>query len=599
MSKKQPKLDKSIIRTTLRYYFAAIKQSSGLFYLSLVLGVFAIVIQSVVLPFLYSQVFDTIARLQAQSRGESTDYLWYLLFWIGVGLALIVVLWRATTYTYMTNQARAMRYLEQSTYEKLQKHSYSFFSNRFSGALVTQTNRFVNGLEIVQDVFFWDLGSMFVRTTFFIGILLVVFPVVGLALLIWAILFITIVGLLNAYKSKYSKIAAAADSKVTAELADGITNVVNVKTFSRRSYEQQRFKHVSQDRYEKRMKSWFWDEHLRALQSVLMVSLEFFVIYWSITSALAGTVSVGVLLLTSYYVFRLFGDFWEFGNITRRLEKALSDSAEMTQILGKEIGVKDEHTLRKLTVNTANIDFKNVEFAYEKSDLKVFQKLNIHIKAGEKVGLVGPSGGGKTTLTKLLLRFVDIQSGTIEIDGQNIASVPQDELRRHIAYVPQEPILFHRSIAENIRYGNPEATDSEVQEAARLAHAAEFIDLLPDGYETLVGERGMKLSGGQKQRVAIARAMLVKAPILLLDEATSALDSKSEKLIADALDSLMKHRTTIVIAHRLSTIRKLDRILVMKDGLLTEEGTHDELLKIKNGMYAELWGHQSGDFLDE
>ena len=593
------KLNKSNIRKTLKYYFYAIKQSSGLFYFSVVFGIFAVVIQSVALPYLYSQVFDTISQLQTQASDSNINYLWQLLSWVGAGLVAIVILWRSVTYAYITNQARSMRYLEQSTYKSLQAHSYSFFSNRFAGALVTQVNRFVNGLETVQDVLFWDLGAMFIRTVFFIGVLLVIFPVIGLALIVWAFLFLIIVGSLNFYKSRYSRVAAASDSKVTAELADGITNVANIKSFARKDYEQDRFQKVSQERYQKRIKSWVWDEHLRAIQSVLMVSLEFFVMYWSIVSAINGTVGIGVLLLTSYYVFRLFGDFWEFGNITRRLEKALSDANEMTAILDKEISVKDIKRPKKLIISKPNIDFKDVEFAYDKSTQKVFKKLNIAIKAGEKVGMVGPSGGGKTTLTKLLLRFADIQSGLIEIDGQDITEVTQDELRRHIAYVPQEPMLFHRSIAENIRYGNPQATDEEIFEAARLAHASEFIDQLPDGYKTLVGERGMKLSGGQKQRVAIARAMLVKAPILLLDEATSALDSKSEKLIADALDNLMKNRTTIVIAHRLSTIRKLDRILVLKDGEVVEAGTHDELLKNRQGVYAELWGHQSGDFLDE
>jgi len=587
-----------IYLSTLRHYTRALRQDRYLFVLAAGLGLLANVIHSVIIPYLYSQVFDVIAGLKSDITGVQINHLWQLLGFIGLGLTAILVLWRAVTYIYVINQARIMRYLERQVFDKLQQHSYNFFSNRFGGALVTQANRFINGFMTVQDETFWALFMMFTRVAIFSVILLIVFPPVGLALSVWTVIFLAIIALLNIYKGKYSRASATADSRVTAELADNITNITNVKVFAKSRYEQQRFYGVSQDRYKKRLKSWFWDEHLRAMQSLLMILLEFFVIYWSIRASIDGTVSVGVLLLSNYYVFRVFSDFWEFGNITRRLEKAISEATEMTEILDQTVEVKDPKTPEKLSVQHGEIQFENVKFSYGKAHGSVFSKLNLQIEPGEKVGLVGPSGGGKTTLTKILLRFADIDSGAIKIDGQNIAEVTQDNLRSQIAYVPQEPILFHRSIAENIRYGNPEATDEEIYEAARLAHAAEFIKALPDGYDTMVGERGMKLSGGQKQRVAIARAMLVKAPILLLDEATSALDSKSEKLIADALDSLMKNRTTIVIAHRLSTIRKLDKIIVMQQGEIAETGTHEQLLKTR-GLYAELWSHQSGDFLDE
>ncbi len=228
----------------------------------------------------------------------------------------------------------------------------------------------------------------------------------------------------------------------------------------------------------------------------------------------------------------------------------------------------------------------------------LFCGFNLAIASGEKVGLVGHSGGGKSSVTRLLLRFMDIQGGQILIDDQDISKITQDDLRGHIAYVPQEPLLFHRSIAENIAYGKPDAKKSEVEQAAKLAHAHEFIKDLPSGYDTLVGERGVKLSGGQRQRVAIARAMLKDAPILVLDEATSALDSESEKLIQDALWKLMEGRTAIVIAHRLSTIQRMDRIVVLEDGEIVEQGSHKELLE-KDGVYARLWAHQSGGFLED
>ncbi len=282
------------------------------------------------------------------------------------------------------------------------------------------------------------------------------------------------------------------------------------------------------------------------------------------------------------------------------MEEALADSAEMSEVITRPPLVTDSMSPEPLKIKKGAITFNDVTFRYEDSnqDEQLFKELSLKIPHGQKVGLVGPSGGGKTTLTKLLLRFMDIQSGTILIDQQNIAAITQDDLRSSVAYVPQEPLLFHRSIKENIAYGDLTATQEEIIQAATLAHAHEFIEKLPQGYDTLVGERGVKLSGGEKQRVAIARAMLKKAPVLVLDEATSALDSKSEKAIVSALDNLMKGRTTIVIAHRLSTIRKLDRILVLKDGKISEDGSHEDLLAQK-GMYSELWNHQSGEFLTE
>ena len=248
-------------------------------------------------------------------------------------------------------------------------------------------------------------------------------------------------------------------------------------------------------------------------------------------------------------------------------------------------------------MKSGNIDFKNVAFIYD-SGQKVFNNFNLIVKSGDKIGLVGHSGAGKSTITKLLLRFVDVSSGGIEIDGQDIRDATFVSLRSNIAYVPQDPSMFHRSIADNIRYGRLDATDAEVHDAAKKAHALEFIEKLPQGFETLVGERGIKLSGGQRQRIAIARAILKDAPILVLDEATSALDSESERLIQDALTKLMKGRTSIVIAHRLSTIAKLDRIIVLDNGSIAEDGTHTELLKQK-GIYAKLWSHQSGGFIED
>jgi ATP-binding cassette subfamily B protein len=267
----------------------------------------------------------------------------------------------------------------------------------------------------------------------------------------------------------------------------------------------------------------------------------------------------------------------------------------MTEILLKPHEITDSKSAKPLAVNQGEIKFNNLSFSYIKG-VEVLKNFNLTIKPKEKMALIGPSGGGKSTIVKLLLRFYDLTSGQILIDKQNLAKVTQDSLREQIAFVPQEPILFHRSLIDNIRYGNNRATDEEVIRASKLAHAHEFITGFRQGYQTLVGERGIKLSGGERQRVAIARAILKNAPILVLDEATSSLDSESEMYIQDALKNLMKNKTVIVIAHRLSTILQVDRIVVVENGQISEMGKHKELLKLKDGVYQKLWQIQAGGF---
>jgi ATP-binding cassette subfamily B protein len=330
-------------------------------------------------------------------------------------------------------------------------------------------------------------------------------------------------------------------------------------------------------------------------------SISIIALVAAIFLAVRGRIEIGMVYLISSYVMTIMARLWDLNNSFRQFTRVFGDAHDMAEILQIEPEVSEPKNPIPFEASAGLVEFKDVDFWYPDHTINeaLFRNFNLKINPGEKIGLVGPSGGGKTSITKLILRFMDIQGGKIEIDSCDIASITQANLRRAITYVPQEPLLFHRSIRENIAYGQPYATEKQILEASKKAHAHEFVSKLRDGYDTLVGERGVKLSGGQKQRIAIARAMLKDAPIVILDEATSALDSESEALIQAALKDLLIGKTAIVIAHRLSTIASLDRIVVLEDGKIVEEGNHETLKKKKNGLYARLWSHQSGGFIQE
>jgi ATP-binding cassette subfamily B protein len=381
-------------------------------------------------------------------------------------------------------------------------------------------------------------------------------------------------------------------------VADAVTNSVTVKTFGKEPYEinelhkkNKRFEHL----YIKDIGFVVMEGSIRV---AIMAIVQIIAIAISAYLVINGRMNIATAVFILTYLQRISSQIFTLGDIINGYDRALLEAAPMSDILANPTTVNDSPNAQNVDLPHPDIHLDNVSYKYEDADDAVLHNINLMIKAGEKIGVVGHSGSGKSTLTHLLLRFSDVTGGAIKIGGHDIRDITQDSLRNHIAYVPQEPALFHRSIRDNIAYGQLSASDQDVELAAKQANALDFINKLPNGINTLVGERGVKLSGGQRQRIAIARAILKDSPILILDEATSALDSESESLIQSALAKLMKNRTTIVIAHRLSTIAKLDRIIVLDNGKISEQGTHQELIALK-GTYAKLWNHQSGGFIEE
>ncbi len=506
------------------------------------------------------------------------------------------VLWRTATFTNNYFQPKVMSDLTETCFDYLHLHSHTFFSNRFVGGIVRKVGRLVNGFEAVSDAIYWNMVPMVVRITAVLIIITYRFSTLGYIMIAWTLSYLVINYFMTMKKLQYDAERAKADSLVTAYLADTITNNNNVKLFTAYDFEKGGFRETTKKRFDLTKFSWDFDATIESVQSGFMVILEFVVFWIAVQMWQAGRLSVGDFVLLQAYLLQVFDRLWDFGRVVRKLYNNIADAQEMVEILEEPHQITDKIGASKLIVSRGLVEFKNISFRYA-NNLEVIKKMDLTVKPGEKVGLVGPSGAGKSTLSSLLFRLHDVTAGGIYIDGKNILDITQESLRQNISLVPQEPILFHRSLMENIRYGKREATDEEVIVAAKLAHCHEFISYMPDGYKTLVGERGIKLSGGERQRVAIARAILKNAPILVLDEATSSLDSETEMYIQDALNNLMANKTTIVIAHRLSTIMKMDRIVVLNNGAIQESGNHSELLEKNSGLYKKLWQLQAGGFL--
>jgi len=510
-------------------------------------------------------------------------------------LALGSVVMRNVAFVGITDLTlKMMADISADAFRRVQRFSTDWHANSFAGSTVRKVTRGMWALDLLNDTILIALFPslvMLVGSTVLLGWY---WPLMGLVVAVGSVLFIAVTAALSlGYVAPAARLANVWDTKVGGSLADAVSCNAVVKGFGAEEREEARFAEVVAKWRGRTRRTWMRGTVNGTTQGLMLLCLRtavigFVLILWSWGEASAGDVA---FVLTSFFV--LQGYLRDIGMHIRNLQRSVNDMEELVDFEAQPFGVEDRPGARPIRIEKGAIAFDRVTFHYGNHRLPLYRDFSVRIKPGERVGLVGHSGSGKTTFVKLIQRLYDVSGGRILIDGQDIAEVQQASLRAQIAIVQQEPILFHRSLAENIAYGRPSATQAEIEEAARQASAHDFIAALPKGYGTLVGERGVKLSGGERQRVAIARAFLTDAPILIFDEATSSLDSESEVLIQQAMERLMVGRTTLVIAHRLSTVRALDRLLVFDAGKVVEEGSHSELIRLERGIYRRLFERQA------
>lgn len=553
-------------------------------------------VTNLTIPFYYKKFFDVLS--EGSFSGDRASSLISVLWMIALLQGVQWFIWRVSGFVANYFHPRVISDLANTCFSYLQKHSFSFFNNSFTGSLVKRVKSFYRAFDAIAERIFWQLFTLLINVTFIMIVLFKKDIVLGLIMALWLIVFTTANWFLTNYKMKFELEKSELESTASGILADTITNQSNVKLFNGYHREVNYFAGAMEKVRKISKFTYDLDSIADGIQGLLTIALEVGMLYYAIILWQKGQLSLGDFVLIQTFLLQIINHIWDFGRMIRSIYTNLAEAEEMTEILDTPHEIQNAPGAKDLKVKKGEIEFNNVDFHYH-STRPVLQNFNLTIAPKERVALVGHSGAGKSTVIRILLRMHDVSKGKILIDGQKVASVTQESLWHNVSLVPQESILFHRTLLENIRYGRPEATDEEVIEASKLAHCHEFIDSLPEKYQTYVGERGIKLSGGERQRVAIARAILCNSPILVLDEATSSLDSESEMYIQKALENLMKNKTVIVIAHRLSTIMKMDRIVVMDKGTVIEDGSHKQLLAKKKGMYKQLWDLQVGGFISE
>ena len=573
--------------------FSFLLYSSKPYRVAAFLAVFSVIFASTLgslVPYVFKRVVDSVNG--AAGFGPESVLFWaliYIVFTFAEALG-----WRSSGFAGSRWVTGVRATVRETLTEYVTSHGYGYFSSRFAGALGSKITNASDGVKNIIQEILWEWMGFLLSLVVSLILVFRTNLYVGWIFVFWVLVIAPINIALVRKKMPLSIAANERETELRAQTIDVLTNINAMHDYARRGFELARIRNLIDIRRRAGLRNWTYSEWSmtlnNVLESIFSGGMILFAAYlWSI-----GIVTAGDVILVLTLVVSIRGDLARIGRNFDNFAETISQAREGLIDILHEHDIIDHPLSKDLEVSRGEIRLEDVSFEYESR--KIFDRLNLCIEPGQRVGLIGRSGAGKSTLMKLLMRQYDLSGGKILIDGQDIAMVKQESLRGSIAVVPQDPLLFHRSLKENIGYGKIPSTDEEIILAATHAQAHQFIDTLPKKYDTLVGERGINLSGGERQRVAIARAFLKDAKILLLDEATSALDSESEVMIQEALKKLMENKTVIAIAHRLSTLRSMDRLVVMDDGKVIEDGTHDELLKL-GGVYAELWAHQAGGFL--
>ncbi|HSX00074.1 MAG TPA: ABC transporter ATP-binding protein [Patescibacteria group bacterium] len=510
-----------------------------------------------------------------------------------------VILWGVGGLVISRNGAIGSSYIQRHIFGNFLEKDYEFYSNSYFGALGSQAVLLRNVYSDYCQIFMLGGPTQAVIIIAGIGVIAWNSLLLALVTLVSMAVVLSFTILFSSWRLRLRRTLSEASSELAGQVGDALSHGPTVKSFASEAYEQLHLEDSLRTWSNAQFKSWIASVPADAGRMTLAAAATVTLLLMTAYMYQHGTISIAVVTLVQLYVIRMITATQAIAELIKQYEVVMGGAYQSMKTMLIPATITDPESPMHVSKEALRIDFNKVRYQYDdaaKTSTAV-RDFNLTIAPGEKIGLVGYSGSGKTTLTKLLLRFMDTTKGSISVGGINVRDLPQRELREHIAYVPQEPLLFHRTIAENISYGKPSASKKRVREVAQMAYVDEFVEGMPKKYETLVGERGVKLSGGQRQRVAIARAILKDAPILILDEATSALDSRSERFIQQALWELMKDRTALVVAHRLSTIQRMDRIAVMNKGQVVQLGSHTELLRDKKGIYAKLWAHQSGGYV--
>ncbi len=580
-------------RTTFRFIWDATRPYSRWFY-----GAIFFLFLADLLGGLQSYAFQKFVDA-ATSYGETNGSISDVFFWVAAyPLFLLLAAGSIRGVGYMLNYltVHSRTQAVKSLFEYLSLHSIGFFNERFAGALSNRVTQVAGNVARLQNNFIWSMLSPLF--TFFVTATLIATASTALAVgfTVGFLLLIPINIALTRQQKDLSEKMAATAAHLRGQVIDVVTNITAVQQFALRGHELQRLDTSIAEHRDADVASDNFRERVLLFNNILISLFIGGVILWAFFLWQREAMSLGSLVMIVALTRGFMRDLSHIGQNMNFIMEAYGEMRDGLKDIARPHAITDEPNAVPLAVSRGAVAFERVTFGYENDPRNVFKNLELHTDGGEKIGIVGPSGAGKTTFVKLLLREHDVRSGTITIDGQDIREVTQESLRENIAIVPQEPLLFHRSIRENILYGKLDASEEEMIAVAKKAQAHDFITAIPEGYDALVGERGVKLSVGQRQRIAIARALLKNAPILILDEATSALDSESEVAIQKALHALMEGKTVFAIAHRLSTLREMDRIIVLKNGSIVQDGTHTALIASK-GIYASLWSHQASGFL--